>query len=67
MNKPPPAYVERAVSTPLTVNTAQLRATDHRYTFHEEQRRHEQLSCHEWICQNKGPERIYINHREHYV
>ncbi|MGH0166684.1 UNVERIFIED_CONTAM: hypothetical protein FKN15_051287 [Acipenser sinensis] len=23
MNKPPPAYVERAVSTPLTVNNAQ--------------------------------------------
>ncbi|XP_041128045.1 nectin-3-like protein isoform X2 [Polyodon spathula] len=71
MNKPPPAYVERAVSTPLTVNTAQLRTTDHRYIFqdYEEQRRHvhEQLSCHEWICQNKGPERVHINHREHYV
>ncbi|XP_039600890.1 nectin-3-like protein isoform X2 [Polypterus senegalus] len=76
MHKPPPPYAERTVLALQPVHTTQVKPDERHHIFEEriagasENRRAthcEQLTCHEWICQNKGLEKIYINHREHYV
>ncbi|XP_051782948.1 nectin-3-like isoform X2 [Erpetoichthys calabaricus] len=76
MHKPPPPYAERTVLALQPVSTIQVKPDERHHIFEEriagasENRRarhREQLTCHEWICQNKGLEKIYINHREHYV
>ncbi|XP_015197465.2 nectin-3-like protein isoform X3 [Lepisosteus oculatus] len=75
-HKPHPTYMERTVSIPLTASTVPSRVMDRHCIvqdtmipdFHEHRSpKLEQLSYHEWICHNSGSERVYINHREHYV
>ncbi|XP_066556030.1 nectin-3-like protein isoform X2 [Amia ocellicauda] len=75
-HKHPPEYTERAVSIPLTVNQMHTRKSDSHHLFQgntipdyweHRSSSHEQLSYQEWICHTSGSEKVYINHREHYV
>ncbi|XP_030602956.1 nectin-3-like protein isoform X2 [Archocentrus centrarchus] len=82
-HKPPPPYSERAPAVPLGVHASQVawlcqtRRAEHRYELPERQHPPtaslgtqsptHQRSHLEWVCHQSGTDRVYINHREHYV
>ncbi|CAL1573720.1 unnamed protein product [Knipowitschia caucasica] len=82
-HKPPPPYSERAPAVPLGVHASQVawlcqaRRAEHRYeqteTASSRCRQGKQPSPTqppsrlEWVCHQSGTERVFINHREHYV
>ncbi|XP_064208907.1 uncharacterized protein LOC135264139 [Anguilla rostrata] len=65
--------------TPVTHQVPQVRRVDRRGEVsnrvpvrgapHRDPRNpaHEPLSYHSWVCHHKGADRVFINHREHYV
>ncbi|XP_037603873.1 nectin-3-like protein isoform X3 [Sebastes umbrosus] len=82
-HKPPPPYSERAPAVPLGVHASQVawlcqtrrpELTDrqqHPPTTRPRppatQSPTQQLSRLQWVCHQSGTDRVYINHREHYV
>ncbi|XP_018586260.1 nectin-3-like protein isoform X2 [Scleropages formosus] len=77
-HKPPPPYSERPVSVPQATNPGQARRVERQTKMTENTSAksaqceargpiRQPLSYHEWICHHNGADRIYVNHREHYV
>ncbi|XP_056910536.1 nectin-3-like protein isoform X2 [Takifugu flavidus] len=79
-HKPPPPYSGRAPAAPLGVHASQVawlcqtRRAEDRYQSTEGRRPpasrpgpHSPPSRLEWVCHQSGTDRVYINHREHYV
>ncbi|KAM9451591.1 nectin-3-like protein isoform 2-T2 [Clarias gariepinus] len=77
-HRPPPQYSDRPLAVPQDPHTAsplsqphmmcQVDKTPGRMTHREFQHpTHHPLSYQEWICHQNGDDRVYINHREHYV
>ncbi|KAF4077584.1 hypothetical protein AMELA_G00209750 [Ameiurus melas] len=79
-HRPPPPYSGRPLAVPqdpLTVasfsqpyrmDKCQVDRMPGRMTHCELQNpTHHPLSYQEWICHQNGDDRVYINHREHYV
>ncbi|XP_053703848.1 nectin-3-like protein isoform X3 [Synchiropus splendidus] len=77
-HKPPPPYSERPPAAPPGVHASQVawlcqsRRGERRHELTEAPRppaaaQRRQLSRLEWVCHQSGTERVYINHREHYV
>ncbi|XP_023198631.1 nectin-3-like protein isoform X2 [Xiphophorus maculatus] len=78
-HKPPPPYSERAPAVPLGVHASQVawlcqaRRTDQRLQQRPPAAARpappsaQQRSRLEWVCHQSGTDRVYINHREHYV
>ncbi|XP_067348401.1 nectin-3-like protein isoform X2 [Channa argus] len=78
-HKPPPPYSERAPAVPLGVHASQVawlcqtRRAERRNVAADRQHRPttrsptQQQSHLEWVCHQTGTDRVYINHREHYV
>uniref|UniRef100_A0A1A7WSL5 Nectin cell adhesion molecule 3 n=1 Tax=Iconisemion striatum TaxID=60296 RepID=A0A1A7WSL5_9TELE len=74
-HKPPPPYSERAPAVPLGVHASQVawlcqtRRGERRFEQNPPAARAttQQRSRLEWVCHQSGTDRVYINHREHYV
>ncbi|XP_058271125.1 nectin-3-like protein isoform X4 [Hemibagrus wyckioides] len=79
-HRPPPPYSERPPAVPQDPHTVASFSQSHRMDRWQVDRTpgrmrhrelqnptHHPLSYQEWICHQNGADRVYINHREHYV